>query len=184
MIKRHLCLFGGVTAVSNQTFLYFTAEQDELSRGGPALRPVGPVVRQRAPDQPVCPQRVAGPHLQCLRPGLEPAGLQVSSTLCTGLPFTASFYSSAARVPPPHRGSESQLWPREGAVTSLREPHIVSPPLHPLVLRQPSLLSRRLREKHTLVRAHTRNYLNFNLLLIMLQSRLLPVQSAVVPTCV
>lgn len=98
--------------------LYPTAEQDELPCS-PALWPVGPVVRQWAPDQPVRPKWVAGPHLRSLRPGLEPAGLQVSSTVCTGLPFTASSYSSTTRVPLQDRGSDSQLWPWEGAMTSL-----------------------------------------------------------------
>lgn len=123
-----------LTAALNHTqailfVLYPTAEQGELPCS-PALWPVGPVVWQWAPNQPVCPKWVAGPHLRRLRPCLEPAGLQVSSTVCTGLPFTASsFYSSTIRVPLQDRGSESQLWPQEGAMTSLPQPHISPPPL-------------------------------------------------------
>lgn len=112
--------------------LYPTAEQDGLCCS-PALWSVGPVVRQRAPDRPVCPQWVAGPHLRCLWPGLEPARLQVSST---GLPFSASSTPNTIRVQ--DRASESQLCPQEGAVTSPSPP--TPPPqffpLEPLNLRR------------------------------------------------
>lgn len=109
--------------------LYLTAKQDGL-RCSPALWPVGPVVRQWTPDQPVRPQWVAGPHLRCLWPGLEPAGLQVSSTVCTALPFTASSSSNFTRVPPFKTGAarasfghRRELWPPSPP------PHLLPPQL-------------------------------------------------------
>lgn len=128
--------------------LYPTAEQGELPCS-PALWPVGPVVRQWAPNRPVRPQWVAGPHLRRLWPRLEPAGLQVSSMVCTGLPFTASSSSSSTiKVPLQDRGSESQLWPQEGAVPPPLQPHI---PLLPLASPSPER-----------VKKYTQNNLNFN----------------------
>lgn len=126
-----VCLWwSGAASLNHHQFVNWsvaTAKQDWLPCGS-AIWPVGSVVRQRASDQPVRPEWVAGPHLRRLWPGLEPAGLQVSSTVCTGLPLTASSYSSTTRAPLQDWGSKSQLWPQEGAMTFLPQPLLFLPP--------------------------------------------------------
>lgn len=112
----------------------FIAEQDELPCG-PALWPMGPVVRQWAPNQPVCPKWVAGPHIWCLWSCLEPAGLQVSSTRCKGLPFTtASFSSFYCRTIRDTRAARAMSGHRRESWLSL--PQHASSPLQPLILFQ------------------------------------------------
>lgn len=94
--------------------LYPAAEQDQLCCS-PALWSVGSVVWQWASDQPVCPKWVAGPHLWSLQPAVEPAGLQVSSTVCTGLPYTSSSYSSTTRLPLPRPGQQEPALATRGS---------------------------------------------------------------------